>query len=187
MNNFSLITKVDVSTLVRSLEINEELWDQCTLRTYYIGSAHSEANDIVIRYPSLKQSSLEIFNDLECEWFPASFEIPVKEHIYGLMQLVLGDRVGRCCITRLKPGCEIFPHIDEGIPSKYYQRFHICLKNSDGSIFKCEDEIFTPTVGDVYIVANHKIHSVENNTTEDRLTLIIDIRTPLFEHIKETR
>lgn len=181
-----MITKLDVNPLLLSLKEHEELWNNCTIRTAHPGSSHSEVDDIVIRYPNINDTVINIFNNNECDWYPAAFVLPVMQYIYGLSEITLGSRIGRCAITRIKPGCKVTPHIDEGMPSKYYQRFHICLQNEIGAVFTCEDEELTPIAGDVFIIANHKMHSVINNSTSDRLTMIVDIRTPLFEHIKET-
>jgi len=186
MQNFLMITKIDIEPLLLSLKEHEELWNMHPIRTAYPKSAHSEVYDIVIRYPNINDTAINIFNNDECDWFPAAFVLPVMQYIYELSQITLGSRIGRCAITRIKPGCKVAAHIDEGTPSEYYQRFHICLQNEPGAIFMCGNEELTPIAGDVFIIANHKMHSVINNSTKDRLTMIVDIRTPLFEHIKAT-
>ena len=128
---------------------------------------------------------------MEQTWYPASKILPIMSYIYDLLRNISGERIGRCVITKLKPGKWIEPHIDGNLPLqpyvKYYQRIHISLQNAPGAKFSIENESFTPVTGDVYVVANHKMHSVSNDSEIDRITMIVDMRTPMFEDLKVTQ
>jgi hypothetical protein len=200
--NFKIIAKnVDVKPLVDSINTNPELWDQINTRTAMPNSPHEEASDIVLRFHDLTGKVLfdtegptaegvEIYNSLENVWYYPSELLPVKPYIYALMQDVCGERLGRAVITRLKPGAEVHWHMDQGAPVDYYQRFHIALQSAPGQDFIIEDgeatEVFNAQTGDVFLLANHKNHCVINNSNVDRLTMIIDIQTPLFNNVKVT-
>jgi hypothetical protein len=92
------------------------------------------------------------------------------------MRRVEGEQLGRVLITKLAPGNQITPHEDGGAPATFYDRYHIMLQNGPGSLFHCGDETVTMKAGDVWHFDNTKTHSVINNSRDDRITLIADIR-----------
>lgn len=187
LSNFQyLATGLDVNPLLISLNDNKDLWNQFPVRTMHEGTAHSDASDILIRFNRLSEKIKKIADDNECYWYPAASELPVLPYINELFSQVMGDRIGRVIITSLPPGGEITSHSDYGAPVEYYQRFHITIQNASGSVFYCGDESITASAGDVFIFDNSKEHRVVNNSSVDRITMIVDIRTPRFEHIKKT-
>lgn len=174
---------VNVQPILDALNVQPELWNQDTYRTCHQKSPHKEASDILIRFNDVADIK-HVLDDIECYWQDAAFKLPVMPYIYDLMMNVAGERIGRCVITRLKPGAKIAAHADQGAPAAYYQRFHLCLQNAPGAKFICGDEVLEPQAGDWFILDNSMEHSVINDSTEDRLTMIVDIRTPLFEDLK---
>jgi hypothetical protein len=187
MRNFKLIASgVNVQPLVDALTAQPELWDAFNLRTTHPMSPHTQASDIVLRFNSLTDNPHDVIDDYQSVWYPATSRLPVLSLMYETMSCMMGDRLGRSVITRLEPGAWISPHIDQGSPVTHYQRFHICLQNAEGAVFSIENENFTPNAGDIYVVANHKMHSVSNDSNIDRLTMIVDIHTPMFQEMKVT-
>ena len=185
--NFQVIQKgVDTTQILNSLAMQPILWNEHNFRTRMIQSPHHVVDDILIRFNSLDQSLLDALDDKECFWYPAVNKLPVQPLISALMHQTLGDRIGRVMITRMQPGKEIAPHEDFGAVNEYYQRFHIALKQEPGAKFICGDEVFEPDEGDVFIFDNSKTHSVVNDSKSERITMIVDIHTPYFEHIKKT-
>lgn len=172
--------------MLDALAANEGLWNINNLRTTHSQSPHKQVDDIWIRFNKLDGSLQKAVEDKETYWYPASGVLPCTHYMYPLMEVVHGDRFGRCVITRMAPGVSIDSHKDMGAPVGYYQRFHLALQNAEGAVFKCDDEEFCPKTGDLFIVANHKEHSVVNNSELERITMIIDVHTPWFEHIKPT-
>jgi hypothetical protein len=188
MKNFLTIAHcIDVGPLLEALAAQPELWDQLTIRTDHPQTAHGDASDIIVRFNKLTSDITSVIDDDDCVWYPSSFKLPVMPIIYNLMANIFGDRLGRCVITRLKPGKWIEPHIDAGSPVTLYQRFHLCLQNAEGAVFSIEDEHFTPVAGDLFWCANDKMHSVSNDSDIERLTMIIDVHTPLYQELKATR
>lgn len=187
MKNFQIIARnINVAPMLAALQDHPQLWDAHNLRTTHEMSPHKQASDIWIRFNHIDENVGVAVDDTECYWYPASSILPARNYMYPLLDVTQGDRFGRCVITRLAPGAKIDRHIDYGAPVSYYQRFHLALYNKPGAKFIIGDEEFEPTTGDLYIVANHKEHEVINDSDEERLTMIIDVRTPLFEHIKDT-
>lgn len=193
MKAFELVSYgIDVSGIIAEIEANPELWNENTTRTAHEGSVHTQVDDILIRFNRPADSFDTGLNDTMCFWQSAFTKVPsAASVIYPLMFNILGEQIGRIIITRLPPGGEIAWHKDEGISSTFYQRFHLCLKNAEGAAFEFQvgDEVkaVEPAVGDLFIVANQLPHRVINRSNEERWTMIIDIRTPFYQHIKETK
>jgi len=155
----------------------QDLWDKNTLRTTHTGTPHTQVNDIWLRFNDLKDVS-KVPDEHESINYPAWNKLPQAHGlIFDLMRVVSGTRLGRVIITRLEPGKKIDPHEDGGSHAAYYSRFHIMLKNQPGSMFYCEDEEVYMAPGDVWWFDNSKTHWVTNNSSDDRITMIVDIKT----------
>jgi len=173
MDNFyRLASGIVVSPLMAQIKANNDLWGENPMRAEYTGSAHSDVVDIWLRF-----NETDPFNGLEAVDYPAFTRLPsVRSIIFGLMGMVEGERLGKCIITKLKPGGVIAPHIDEGLSPEYYQRYHIPLNSEPGSLFLCGDEIVGMQTGDVWWVNNREMHEVKNNSADDRIHLIVEIK-----------
>ncbi len=184
MRYFHKIAKeMNVAPLLAAVSRNPELWNQHRIRTTHDNSAHVQASDILLRFNDLSNFKDSddysvILNDLEAIDYPAFKELPqARGIIFDLMRFVEGKRLGRVVITKLTPGSKVTPHIDSGLSAEYYDRYHITLKNSEGSIFRVGDEVVCMEPGDIYLFNNQVEHEVINNGTDDRITLIVDIRS----------
>jgi len=175
-NFYKLAEKMDIVPLVMALKANPDLWNENTLRTEHPGTAHSEVSDIWLRFNEVSDEST-VTDDKECINYPAIFQLPEAQHfIFWLMARVKGERVGRCLITELAPGRTITPHVDMGAPAEYYERYHVVLSGHKGSVFRAGSEQVTMLTGDVWWFDNQQEHEVINNSAEDRVHLIIDIK-----------
>lgn len=182
MRNFLKLAQcIDVIPLLAAISRNPHLWDQNTLRTTHPATPHKEVSDIWIRFNELPKDGEEakLLDEHESIWYPAVNMLPeVRPLIFWLMARVGGERLGRCLITRLAPGCKIDPHVDGGSHAAYYERYHIVLQARPGSIFKCGDESVYMEQGDVWWFDNSIEHEVINNSDDDRIHLIVDIKAP---------
>lgn len=176
MKNFlRLTTGAPVLPLVTALH-TQNLWDKNTLRTTHPGTPHTEVNDIWLRFNDLKDIS-KVADEHESINYDAWYKLPqAHAMIFDLMRVVNGLRLGRVIITRLKPGGKIAPHEDGGSHAAYYSRFHVMLKNQPGSMFDCGDESVYMAPGDIWWFDNKVTHAVVNNSGDDRLTMIVDIK-----------
>lgn len=179
MKNFLKIADgIDVTPLLMALKANPELWNQNTLRTEHVGTAHHEVDDIWLRFNDLKEGIDAVADGHESVNYPAFFALPqARPLVFGLMARVEGERLGRCLITQLKPGKKILPHEDGGSHAAYYERFHIVLQSLPGNHFRCGDEAIGMKAGEVWWFDNAVEHEVINNSSDDRIHLIVDIRT----------
>ena len=94
-----------------------------------------------------------------------------------LMTIVSGERLGGVLITKIPPGGEIKPHVDAGWHAEYYEKYYVPIKNEKGAKFHFEDAVLEPKQGEVWNFDNSKLHWVTNGSAEDRIAMIICIRT----------
>ncbi|MEO8296355.1 MAG: aspartyl/asparaginyl beta-hydroxylase domain-containing protein [Burkholderiales bacterium] len=160
-----------------AIAMRSHLWNQNTLRTTHPSSAHSQADDIWLRFNKLGEDLASVVDDVACINYPALAELPqARPLIFGLMARVEGEQLGRCLITRLKPGACITPHCDGGAPATFYDRFHILLQSQPGALFRAGDEQVQMKAGEVWWFDNTQEHEVRNHSSDDRITMIVDIR-----------
>jgi hypothetical protein len=146
-------------------------------------SPHVGMKDIWIRYNDITPFAISgdytRMNDEHTPiWYPAYYMLPqIRPLIFDLMRIVEGEQLGGIFITKLSPGAKIEKHIDGGWHAGYYDKYYIPIQNAKGATFNFEDGTIDPDLGDVYWFDNSVPHWVENNTTEDRISLIITIRS----------
>jgi len=183
MRNFLKIAEgIDIMPLLHAIQRQPELWNQEKLRTTHPGTPHSDVDDILLRFNDLAPyresgDAASILDEHESICYPAWYGLPqVYNIVFDLMRRIEGVRLGRVIITRLAPGKAITPHVDGGGHAEYYERYHLILQNNPGSIFRAGDEKICMRPGEVWWFDNSKEHEVINNSIDDRLTLIIDVR-----------
>jgi hypothetical protein len=93
------------------------------------------------------------------------------------MAYVHGERLGRVMINKIAPGGVIYPHADTPEHAEYYSRFHIVLQSQPGVVFRAGDEQVYMATGEVWWFDNKQEHEVINNSADDRIHMIVDIRT----------
>lgn len=180
MKNFQLITTFDPQLLLHQIQKKPDLWNENTLRTSHPMTPHKQVDDIWIRFNDLSEYEEKVervIDEHESIWYPATYELPaVRPIVFGLMARVEGERLGRVLITRLAPGKRIDPHEDGGSHAAYYERYHCVLQSFPGSIFRCGQEQVQMRAGEVWWFNNAIEHEVINNSADDRIHLIVDIR-----------
>lgn len=178
MRNFHRLGEgLDVLPLVHAIQRQPDLWDQHTIRTQHPGTAHAEVSDILVWFNDLNDPEA-IANDREVVAFPAWARLPqIRPLIFTLMRCVEGVRLGRVIVTRLAPGRSISPHVDGGAPATYFDRYQIALQSLPGCVFSAGNEVVQMRTGECWWFDNTQLHSVVNNSADDRLALIVDVRT----------
>lgn len=187
MRNFQRIcTGLHTMPLAHALARQPELWDRDKLRTTHSGTPHSQVSDIWLRFNDLtgwenKDEAARrglVLDEHESINYPAFALLPqARIIIWDLMRLVEGERLGRVLITRLGPGKVITPHVDGGSHAAYYDRYHVALASLPGVVFRAGEEAVQMATGEVWWFDNSKEHEVVNNSGDDRITMIVDIKT----------
>lgn len=146
-------------------------------------SPHVGMTDIWIRYndvtPFIQSGDYTTMNDEHDPiWYPSYYALPqIRPLLFDLMRIVEGERLGGIFITKLSPGARIEKHIDSGWHAGYYDKYYIPIQNAKGATFNFEDGYIEPNLGDVWWFNNSVPHWVENNSDEDRISLIVTIRS----------
>jgi hypothetical protein len=84
---------------------------------------------------------------------------------------------GRIFFSKHYPNSKIDIHTDKGAYFDYYDRFHFVIDQTDNqNIFYIRDNPILLQTGKLYWVNNHVPHWLENNSSKDRINLIIDAR-----------
>jgi hypothetical protein len=182
MKHFQLIgVNAPVAALHHAVVRQPHLWNQERVRTSFDRSPHAQVDDILIRFQDIalhRARPEQIIDEHESIWCPAALMLPqCRPLIFDLMQRVEGERLGRVIITRLASGGVIAPHVDGGEHAAYYDRYHVTLHNLPGSKFRAGDEEVFMQTGSVWWFDNAVEHSVVNESLDDRITMIVDIRT----------
>lgn len=169
---------VDVLPALHALQARPELWNRDTLRTAHPSSPHVECDDIWVWFNAVDPANPEATIDaVQVRPYPAWRELPqLRPLVLDLMRRVEGVQLGRVIVTRLKPGGRIAPHVDEGAPARVFRRYQVALQSLPGCVFRIEDEAVSFQAGEVWWIDNRSRHSVENNSADDRIVLIVDVR-----------
>lgn len=187
MNNFQLLaSNINVLPLLLSIKRQPELWKADTYLRDYPQGPFGDCESIMLRFPPISVFETEEQLKNHTVGFDQHENIDRPEYkllhearpiIMGLMANVQGERLGRCIINKIKPGGRIYPHEDTPSHADYYSRFHIVLQSSPGVIFIAGDEQVYMGTGECWWFNNKLNHEVINNSADDRIHLVIDIRT----------
>jgi aspartyl/asparaginyl beta-hydroxylase len=169
---FRLAENVEVLPLMEAIMRQHELWNEDKTRTTFEDTPHADVDDILLRFGKPDGDSLEAWD------LPAMVKLPgAKLMCLQIMALVKGSRLGRVVITKTEPGKKILPHSDViGEYSKYYTRYHVVLQGLPGSLFMCGDESVNMKTGELWWFDANAEHSVSNNSKDDRVHMLIDVR-----------
>lgn len=187
MKNFQLIASgIDTSHLLLSIKRRPELWKEDTYLRDYPQGPFKQVESIMLRFPvkSVVATQEEMqklganYDQHENVDYPAyKLLTDARAMVMGLMSRVGGERLGRVMINKIAPGGVIFPHADTPSHADYYTRFHIVLQSQPGVVFRAGDESVYMAPGEVWWFDNKQEHEVINNSADDRIHIIIDIRT----------
>ena len=180
MKNFLRIAPAaNTAPLLAAIQCNSDLWDQNTLRTTHPQTPHKDVSDIWLWFNELKDNPADTIEDLQTYPYPAWWALPqAREIIFDLMRFVQATQIGRVVISKLPPGGRIEPHVDQGSPATFYQRFQVTLQAGPGCNFIIEDEQVSFKPGEIWLINNKAEHSVVNNSSIDRIAMVVDLRIP---------
>lgn len=190
MNNFLKLggnTQVmPLMLAIHRLAKMQEAWKADTYLRDYPQGPFGDTESLILRFPSRSVHETEEALQTHDASFDQheNFDQPVfkllpeaRPLIFQLMTAVQGERLGRVLINKLKPGGRIYPHADTPVHAEYWDRFHIVLQSAPGSLFRCGDECVNMETGDVWWFNNRLEHEVNNNSVDDRIHMVVDIRT----------
>lgn len=176
MKNFKLIlTGIDPGPLLRQMVDNPQLWNNDNeWKANKAQTVLYAQNNITLRRIFPPFPGVPPFRNFD------AFSILSASHkiVFDVMRAIPGEILAQVVISRMAPGEVIEPHIDRlpaGFPLSYH-RYQIPLSVKPGVSFVCGDEDLYMEPGNVYWFDNQVMHSVHNNSDEDRLSMRIDAR-----------
>ncbi len=184
MRNFQLVAQnIDVTPFHLALSREPDLWNADLFRQTYENTPHADVDDIILRYSSIEKTAsgpAEVQNDGGAVWYPGAQKLPeAKPLVLNLMAYLGSYELSRMLVTRLKPGGRILPHSDD--VGNYVHlgdiaRYHIVIQGLPGSIFRCGGEEVCMKTGEIWWFEAHKEHEIINNSADDRIHLMADLR-----------
>lgn len=91
----------------------------------------------------------------------------------NLLKTLDGTLLGGISIIRLLPGAKLLPHVDA---HTVLNRYHLVLNGLQGATFTCGDEAVHMLTGEVWWIDRRAEHSAKNNSADDCVHLLVDIR-----------
>ncbi len=180
---FKITDNIDIDALKNNLINHPELFGQYGQRKYADKSPHNGMTDIWVRYndinPYIEKGSMEGFNDEhESSWYPVINDLPeIVPIVFDIMKLMKGERLGGVLITKLPAGEKIDRHEDHSWHAHYYEKIYVPIQNENGAKFCFDDGEINPEVGEAYWFNNNVPHWVINDSSIDRIAMIICIKT----------
>jgi hypothetical protein len=188
-NFFKIDANLNVTALMLAIHRQakvSDIWKEDTYLRDYPQGPFGDCESIILRFPprtvheteeALKKhlANVDQHENVDQEVFKRLPE--ARQLIFPLMSFVQGERLGRVMINKIKPGGRIFPHADTPVHAEYWDRFHIVLKSQPGIIFRCGEEQAYMEQGSCWWFNNKLEHEVINNSSDDRIHMIVDIRT----------
>jgi hypothetical protein len=183
MKHFNKIWEgLNLSPIKMALQSNPSLWDEHQNRRLGEKSPHKEMQDIWVRANDKTKydeaGCYKGFNDMHYPiFYPAWNILPLRQLVMGLMAKMEATHLGTILITKIPAGGKILPHIDRGWNATFFNcKLYIPLQANPDCWNRCEDETVVMQEGDVWYFDNQVEHEVQNNGTDDRITLIICMR-----------
>jgi hypothetical protein len=180
-----------VASLLEQLEANPGLWGAHPNRLYP-GSPHSECTDIWVRFRPLDELTepRHFAEPHVAVWRPCSHLLPAAVAIAEILEQdtrLRAERLGLVLLTKLPPGAKIARHIDYGWHAREYEKFYVAVKNKPGSVFAWPLGEVRAQEGEVWWFRNDVPHWVNNDSAEDRISLIVCIKTSAFDYCYDER
>lgn len=199
MRNFRIIQdNMDVSKLALAVAMEPARWEADTFLRKYPQGPFGDTDTIMLRFPEIatgltdeqielyKQNMLPGYDQHESVFRPAWDQLPqAHDFVFDLARFTRATRIGRVLINRIKPGGRIFRHADTPEHVRYWRRFHLVLQGQPGAVIYCgeesdgsKDEAMQMLTGRLFWFRNELEHEVRNESSIDRISMVIDLHCP---------
>ncbi len=194
--NFNKIGEVDVTELKNSItNLNLDSWFEYQDRQLHPTSPLKKTETIPILFTKNIGQVIPIeydFNTLDNNKFLISkyyYFLNIEDFLKKIQPIYdksfgKGD-ISMILLVKLNSNSKIPPHIDEGLSNNICNRTHIPLVTNEKVIFNINGEERNLKEGEIWEIANQHTHSIRNESTIDRIHLLIDY-LPNSKKIKDT-
>jgi hypothetical protein len=197
MRNFKVIKDgMDVGALALAIAMEPDLWTADTFLRNYPQGPFGDTDTIMLRFPKIqtgmtekqiekyKTNKLAGYDQHEAIAWPAWDKLTsAHPFVFDLARFVEATRIGRVMINRIRPGGRIFRHADTPEHVAYWRRFHLVIQGQPGAVIFCgeekdgsKDETLQMQTGRLFWFNNALEHEVRNESSVDRLSMVIDLR-----------
>ena len=174
MNSFIYIDNIDVSNIAEKFEMYND-WDNSYTRSRRDAfEVHRDTSviplmwsmDSISSHPSQRAPTTEYWD----RYFDQHFFNTLHDKIYSFKK---GYPV-RVLFTLLKANGQIPVHVDGGVSLTINSRIHIPIITNNDVLFTVNGETKNILSGEIYEINNQSYHGVRNNSSKDRIHLIVD-------------
>jgi hypothetical protein len=170
--------KLDVFTAMLALELTAE-WDRYKTRTSSQTSPHRDTSDVWARFAKLDDPALAANQPFKSVWYnndPAMQEAlePLVQQVYDHVK---GQELGGVLLTKIPAGKKVHRHRDQGWHAGYFSKFNVCIQADEKQVFAFDDAELRCKTGAVFWFRNDIDHWVNNDSDQDRISMIVCIRT----------
>ena len=160
-------------------------YDSEPIKQYLLQNWNNLWNDVPQRkdWPAQEYTDLTLLYNLPDQQTDAFGKFHINEKIIedtGLKKLfneltqITGKRLGRAMFIKLPAKKSISPHIDRGYHLEHCDRIHLPIITDNHVSFIINGKTYPMPAGTVSRINNNILHSVENNSNNDRVHLVMD-------------
>lgn len=171
--NFKFLGNIDLTELKKEiLEVKELFWKDISTRQN-IFEAHCNTETIPLLWDINTLNTINMGEKTKYYDFFGGDKIIKK--LNKKLHLSYGKgKIIKMILTKLKSKSEIYSHVDEGPQFELSHRIHIPIITNQDVIFTVNDEKKVMNENEMWEINNLKVHSVINNSSIDRIHLIVD-------------
>lgn len=170
LNNFEHIGTVDITDIKQIVEtFDHKKWLEFDLRQKkYAVHRHTETIPLIF--------DADFRLDNPTYWPEASLFTKSLAEIARIFTGYFGNGfIIRAILVKLIAKTEIAPHVDKGVSLEVGRRVHLPIITNEAVYFTVGDEIKYLKPGELWEINNgKKMHSVRNDSNQDRVHLIVD-------------
>lgn len=166
----------NVEPLRAELRAHPESWDQYRWRTEHPRSPHRECSDVWVRYNALENLGPRFNEAHEAVWYPIAEHLPTAREISEAVAAIRGQSLAGVLLTKIPAGHQVYPHIDRGWHAENTDKVGVLVEGNSLQHFCFGDVSHGCNEGDCFWFSNQSAHWVLNDTSEDRVTLIVCLR-----------
>jgi Aspartyl/Asparaginyl beta-hydroxylase len=169
----------------RMILADTDEWNRYKFRTSNPASPHREVHDIYARYGKMDSTAVQGNTEaFESVWYLDDQEIraacePLANAVY---QFVQGESLGGVLITKIPAGKQVYRHRDYGWHATFHSKYCVCIAANEQQMFGFDAGGLRSRTGDVFWFDNSLDHWVTNESSEDRISMIVCVKTPRGIH-----
>lgn len=177
LRHFKLVrTAMDTGAILAELEQHAPLWLAQTGRQHK-APPQRDTHAIPLRGLRVSRIRGRRRRDVhESRYTSISKEFPATVALLEQLAAELNGELGRVRLARLPRGKTVRPHADRGTYYRERDRYHLVVASTDGSTLESGGEQVLAREGELWWFDNDAIHAARNNSSEDRIHLIFDLR-----------